>query len=97
MKATNHNQTFTAEELTYFVDRYINNVKRQDVNSVLEDLAFDLGRTKGSMVYLKAECLSITSNGERGCHNYNTELPQVLESYAQAENKSFAYLEMMFE
>lgn len=75
----NAGTNFTNDELTYFVQGFLNKVKRMDVTVAKRELASEMGRSVGSMTYHQKHVLNILTNGEEGKDNYNSALPAIVE------------------
>lgn len=94
---TNFGNTFTKEELTYFVKGFLIKVRNMDITKAKNELAGEMGRTKGSMTYHQKHVLYILTDGEEGKDNFNAELPAVVEEVRQELGLTKARMAYWFE
>ena len=93
----NDNVDYTKEDIRYFVDRYLQGIKLNDVSQLKNDIAAEMSRTKGSINWKVKHALYFLTNGEQGKPNGPKYLKEYLAEYRENNNMTLAKMIYWFE
>jgi len=93
----NDNIDYSNEDIRYFVDRYLQGIKLNDVSQLKNTIAAEMSRTKGSINWKVKHALYFLTDGEQGKPNGPKYLKEYLAEYRESNNMSLAKMIYWFE